>query len=216
MTAPLNRGKVREYLEDFDLPSLLIEMLGWDQGGTNLEVSVAGKNFILEAVAHKRGLVAYQHIADPDSSSPDHPTRAKIEKRVAKSVREHIIVYTSHDKSTQYWQWVKREQGRPDRTRQQFYRRGTTGEALIQKLEQLVFTLDEEEDLTIVDVSGRVRAAFDVEKVTKKFYDRFKKEHQTFLDFHRWSQEPGRPGVVCITHAEPDDVHLLHPETRLS
>ena len=28
----------------------------------------------------------------------------------------------------------------------------------------LVFSLEEEEDLTIIDVSGRVRAAFDVEK----------------------------------------------------
>lgn len=183
MTASLNRKKVREYLEDFDLHSLFIEMLGWDQGGANLEISVAGKTFVLNAVAHKRGLVTYRHIADSDNSSPDHPTRVKIEKIVAKSVREHIIVYTNHDKSTQYWQWVKREQGRPDRTRQQLYRKGTTGEALIQKLEQLVFTLDEEEDLTIVDVSGWVRAAFDVEKVTRKFYDRFKKEHQTFLDF---------------------------------
>ena len=37
--------------------------------------------------------------------------------------------------------------------------------------------------MTIVNVSGRVRAAFDVEKVTKKFYERFKKEHHVFLEF---------------------------------
>ena len=43
--------------------------------------------------------------------------------------------------------------------------------------------MDEEDDLTIVDVSGRVRAAFDVEKVTRKFYERFKQEHRAFLDF---------------------------------
>ena len=63
------------------------------------------------------------------------------------------------------------------------YHRGQQGEALIQKLEQLVFKLDEEDDLTIVDVSGRVRAAFDVGRVTKKFYDRFKKEHDIFFRF---------------------------------
>ena len=32
-------------------------------------------------------------------------------------------------------------------------------------------------------MTSRVRAAFDVEKVTKRFYDRFKKEHSAFLDF---------------------------------
>ena len=92
---------------------------------------------------------------------------------------------------------------------------GILGERLIQKLEHLVFTLDEEEDLTIVDVSGRVRAAFDVEKVTtRRFYDRFKKEHQTFLGFIEGIGRPGRPRMVRLADAEPDDVHLLHPETR--
>ena len=87
------------------------------------------------------------------------------------------------DHSAQHWQWVKRKPGQPDRVRTQIYQRGQQGEALIQKLEQLGFTLDEEDNLTIVDVSGRARAAFDVEKVTKKFYERFKKEHHVFLGF---------------------------------
>ena len=183
MPLPLDRKKVRICLEEFDLRSLFIDMLGWDHGGANIEAAVADKTFTLEAVAHKRGLVVYQYIAESDDVFPDHPTRRKIEKPVAKSVREHIIVYATYDKSTQYWQWVKREQGRPDRPRQHIYHQGQSGEALTQKLEQLAFTLDEEEDLTIVDVSGRVRAAFDVEKVTRRFYDRFKKEHHVFLEF---------------------------------
>ncbi len=182
MPISLERTKVREYLEDFDLHSLFINIMGWDHGGANIEVTVTDKTFILEAIAHKRGLVAYRYTAGPDDGFPDHPIRRKIEKAVAKTVREHIIIYATHDKRAQYWQWVKREQGRPERVHQHNYHQGQSGEALIQKLEQLVFTLDEEVDLTIVDVSGRVRAAFDVEKVTRKFYDRFKKEHQTFLD----------------------------------
>lgn len=61
--------------------------------------------------------------------------------------------------------------------------REQAGEAFIQKLEQLVFTLDEEENLTLVNVTSRASAAFDVEKITKGFYDRFKKEHTAFLGF---------------------------------
>ena len=56
--------------------------------------------------------------------------------------------------------------------------RGADPEARADRL-----TLEEEDDLTIVNVSGRVRAAFDVEKVTKKFYERFKKEQRAFLGF---------------------------------
>ena len=183
MPRTLDRVRIKKYLENFDLRSLFIDELGWDHGGTDTEASVADRTFLLQAVAHKRGMVVYQYAAEEEDSFPDHPTRQKIEKVVAKTVREHLVVYASHDRSSLYWQWVKREPGRPDRTRHHIYHQDQPGEALIQKLEQLVFTLDEEENLTIVDVSGRVRAAFNVEKVTKRFYDRFKKEHDLFLGF---------------------------------
>ena len=183
MATTLDRNKVRDCLERFDLQSLFIEELGWDHGGADTEVAVAGHKFALKAIAHKRGMVAYRYVADSEEAFPDYPTRQKIEKAVAKSVREHIIVYALPDRTAQYWQWVKREPGRPDRSRFHIYHRGQPGESLIQRLERLVFTLDEEDDLTIVDVSGRVRAAFDVERVTKRFYDRFKTEHDAFLGF---------------------------------
>ena len=183
MPTTLDKEKIRRHLEDFDLRSLFIEELGWDHGGVDTEAIVANKRFVLEAVAHKRGMVVYQHVADTDETFPDYPTRQKIEKAVAKTAREHLIVYAPPDRSAQYWQWVKREPGQPDRQRSESYHQGEAGERLIQKLEKIVFTLDEEDDLSIVDVSGRVRAAFDVEKVTKKFYDRFKQEHRAFLEF---------------------------------
>ena len=183
MPMRLDRNKVRTYLEEFNLRPLFIEEFGWDHGGVDTEVSVDERSFALEVIAHKRGMVAYQYVADPEATFPDYSTRRKIERAVAKEVREHIIVYATHDRTEQSWQWVKREPGQPDRQRSESYRHGDTGERLIQKLEYLIFTLDEEEGLTIVDVSRRVRAAFDVEKVTRRFYDRFKKGHQTFLGF---------------------------------
>ena len=183
MPRHLDHRKIREYLANFDLQSLFIEELGWDRGGEDMEVPVANATYTLKPIAHKRGLVAYQYVADSDDAFPDHLTRQKIERAVAKIVREHIIVYASSDRSTHHWQWVKREPGQPDRSRSHLYQKGQSGEALTQKLERIVFTLDEEADLTIVDVSGRVRAAFDVEKVTKRFYDHFKKEHHAFLSF---------------------------------
>ena len=183
MPRHLDHKKIREHLANFDLQSLFIEELGWDRGGENLEVPVANTRYALKPIAHKRGWVAYQYVANADDVHPDHPTRQKIERAVAKIVREHIIVYASSDRSTHHWQWVKREPGQPDHSRSHLYQKGQAGEALIQKLERIIFTLDEEDDMTIVDVSGRVRAAFDVEKVTKRFYDHFKKEHLAFLSF---------------------------------
>ena len=183
MATTLNRSKLRHCLDTFALEPLFIEELGWDHGGIDIEAVVADRAFPLAAVAHKRGMVAYQYVAASDDAFPDYPIRQQIERTVARSVREHLIVYASADQSALYWQWVKREPGRPEQSRFHIYRRGQSGESLIQRLEHLVFTLDEEDDLTIIDVSGRVRAAFDVERVTRKFYDRFKQEHDTFLGF---------------------------------
>ena len=183
MPARFDRNAVRSHLEHFALRALFINELGWDHGGADAEATVGDRTFALHAIAHKRGMVVYQYVAESVAAFPNHPTRQKIERIVARTVREHLIVYATHDLNTQYWQWVKREPGRPDLTRTHLYIREQAGEALIQKLEQLVFTLDEEEDLTLVNVTSRASAAFDVEKVTKEFYDRFKKEHTAFLTF---------------------------------
>ncbi len=182
MPAKFDKNAVRSHLEHFALQTLFIKELGWDHGGADTDAAVGSQTFALHAIAHKRGMVAYQCVATSDDAFPDHPTRQKIERIVAKTVREHLIVYATHDLNSQCWQWVKREPGSPDRTRTHVYSRGQSGEALIQKLEHLVFTSDEEENVTLVDVTGRVRTAF-VEKVTKGFYDRFKKEHSAFLTF---------------------------------
>ncbi len=122
-------------------------------------MSVKGRGYSLKAIARKRGIVAYHYLAQPGEEVPDHPTRQKIAKSLARQVRERIMISCP-----------------PDRT-------ARSGEPFIQKLERIVFTLEEEVDVTIVDSTSRVRAAFDVEKVARRFYDRFKKERKASLGF---------------------------------
>ncbi len=43
------------------------------------------------------------------------PCARKIETQVAKSVNEHLIIYTDAASTQQVWQWVKRETGQADR-----------------------------------------------------------------------------------------------------
>jgi hypothetical protein len=81
------------------------------------------------------------------------------------------------------WQWVKREAGKPAACCEHTYWRHQTGEPLIQKLQHIAFSLEEEEELNLFGVAARTGAAFDVERVTKRFYERFQKEHEAFLDF---------------------------------
>ena len=52
---------------------------------------------------------------------PDHATRRKIEREVAKHRHQHLIVFTDAGKTTQVWQWVKRELGKPAACREHTY-----------------------------------------------------------------------------------------------
>ncbi len=180
---PLNQARVRRCLKDCDLVGLFTQELGWDHHSGELRVTVEGKEYALTAIATKRGMVAYDCPAADSAMLPDHATRRKIERQVTRTVHEHILVFTDAGRNTQVWQWVKREVGRPTACREHTYHRSQPGESLIQKLAAIEFTLEEEENLTVVDVAGRARAAFDVDRITKRFYDRFKAEHTAFLKF---------------------------------
>ena len=179
---PLNKAKAGQYLKEFNFKPLFIELLGWDKHEQHLPVEVDGKTYKLTAIAHKRGMVAFECPYE-GAQPPEYPIRRKIDQQVTKNVREHIIIYTDSARTLQIWQWVKREAGKPIACREHHFHRNQSGEALLQKLEAIKVGLEEEEQLTIVDVAVKAKVAFDVEKITKRFYDRFKAEHDGFLKF---------------------------------
>ena len=179
----LSIAEGRNLLTAYEFKTLFIEKLGWNRYKAKLEISVDGETFTLLAISEKCGMAAF--VCDPgaDGRIPDYPMRRKIERQVAKSVHEHLVIFTDKKRSTQIWQWVRREQGKPAACREHPYQIGQPGDSLIQKIRALAVSLEEEEGLTLPDVTGRARKAFDVERVTKKFYDRFKSEHAAFLSF---------------------------------
>jgi hypothetical protein len=180
----IDRPAVHERLKNFDFSALFTQELGWDFPATNLTVSVAGQNYSLRSVAQKRGVQILQCLPVADGRVPDHATRRKIEKQVTRSAYEHLLIFVDEAKTTQIWQWVARESGQPAQYREHPYHpRHQTGDALIQKLSRIYIPLDEEEALDLTGAIHRLRDAFDRDRVTKKFYDRFKIEHTAFLAF---------------------------------
>ena len=177
----IDEARARKFLRDFNFAGLFVEQLGWDKHRATLSIPIDNRTFELSAVAEKRGMAAF--VCECDGALPDYNVRRKIERQVAKSAHEHFIIFSDAGKTRQIWQWVKREPGKPAAAREHHFDRSQTGEALIQKLKSVAFELAEEENLTLVDVTIRARAGFDVEKVTKRFYERFQKEHAAFLKF---------------------------------
>ena len=139
---------------------------------------------------------------------------AKSTHRLSKTAREHIIIFHDKAKTVQVWQWVKREAGKASECREQLFYKGQSGDALTQKILGIAFSLEDEAN--VAEAVARVGAAFDVEKVTKKFYDLFKKEHDAFLKFVKGIPDEDLKKMVCLGDAQPPDVHLFHSEEGFS
>ncbi|HEX9921376.1 MAG TPA: SAM-dependent methyltransferase, partial [Anaerolineae bacterium] len=185
---PLDVQQTGQYLKRFDFKRLFINELGWDIYETPLEVVVDQATYRLQAVAEKRGFVAY--VCPPPL--PDYARRSQIELQVARSVREHLIIFVDEARTIQIWQWVRREPGKPLARREHHYHADQSGQALSQKLEAIAFSfIQEEKGLYLTDVTGGARAAFDVERVTRRFYDLFKKERDAFHQFLSGIPETG-------------------------
>jgi len=172
----IDAAAARKCLKSFEFSTLFREHLGWDNHHARLDIPVGDDTVCLTAIAQKRGFVAFVC-----SMIPDRPTRLKIDHKVTQSVREHFVIYADHQSGRQIWHWVRREPGKPLASRDHRFDVNQSGDPLIQRLDQIAVSMDEEDGITVVDVAGRVRAALDVDKITKKFYDRFKAEHAAFF-----------------------------------
>ncbi|MGH2534634.1 MAG: Eco57I restriction-modification methylase domain-containing protein [Thermomicrobiales bacterium] len=162
----------------------LFNDLGWDNFNNPPHVIERDdQTFILAPIAQKRGVQIFECSPGPDGQIPLYPLRRKIERELTKHAFEHLIIFVDEERATQVWQWVKRESGKPATCREHTYLTSQSGTPLLQKLEGIRFTLNEEEELTITAVTERLQKELDRDRVTKKFYDRFQKELGRFLDF---------------------------------
>jgi hypothetical protein len=180
---PLDFQRARPLLQSCDLPKLFIEELGWEPCRQKLTLRAGESDYALTAIAEKRGFIAWLCEA-PKGGLPDHATRLKLDRKLSETSFEHLIVFVTGDRSSQSWLWVRREQGKPLAARTHEYHRGQPGDSLLQKLQILYVSLEEEEaGLSTVAVAGRARAAFDIERVTKAFYRDFDTHRKAFLKF---------------------------------
>ena len=185
---------------------------------SDLEVAVDGRTYTLAAVAEKRGMVAYvcrvrsrqwharlrrlaarsstqvakprhEHLIDLHRCRQDHPGLAMGQTRTRQAhrlPRAHLFTRPARRR-------LDPEAPRPSPSA------GGRGSAYPRRCDQ------------------RASApAFDVEKVTKRFYDRFKNEHACLPQVPQGHPRRGHAAVVRLRHAQPADVHLLHPEEGLS
>ncbi|MGC9354814.1 MAG: Eco57I restriction-modification methylase domain-containing protein, partial [Mariniphaga sp.] len=180
----MRKTRFTELIKSFDFSTFFNEM-GWDNFENQTPVAVNDEIFQLKGVAQKRGFVILHCLPGTDGNVPPVNIRKQIEGKIAKLYFEHLIIFTDKHHSRQVWQLTVKEENKPKQVRDVTWYSHQDTEQLFQRLRNLMFTLDEEENITIVDVKARVSENFgqNTEKVTKRFYDQFKKQHTAFLDF---------------------------------
>ena len=175
---PVAFDQIKRLLEEHRFGELF-NQIGWDWPASDspYPAEVDGVRYDLQPVSRKRGFIALHCPAMPDSA-----TRAKIESRLSRDIREHLVIFTDPATRRQRWQWVRRTPGQPLSRKEHEYLPNQP-RLLIEKLNWLEIGMDEEGNLDIIDVADKVKSAFDIDKVTKRFYERFRKEHEAFLGF---------------------------------
>ena len=181
---PVSIEELRPHLQAFDFSRLFVEGLGWDHYVTEpFVVWVNDRDYTIKPIAEKAGFAIYECDSSIDNNVPQYPVRRKIESEVAKRTFEHLIIFADPGRRAQVWQWVRRESGKPAACREYGFTTGGSGDHLLQRIQPLFVSLDEEPSLNIALVASRVRAALDVERITKRFYERFQTELTAFGDF---------------------------------
>jgi len=181
---PINKSRVSKHLVDYNFKQLFIEELGWDNPIIdNLTIHEKENSYLLVNIAEKRNVQIFACEPMNDTEYPSSVERRKIEVKVRKFAHEHLIIFIDREKTVQRWQWVFRKPGQPAQYKEHLFENGQGTEALLQKLDSIEININDEENLRLLDVSLRLRDGFDKDKVTKKFYDNFKKQQKLFREF---------------------------------
>jgi RNA polymerase sigma factor (sigma-70 family) len=156
-------------LEQHDFRRLFIEQLGWDHVSVQHSLVCRDESFALEAVAQKRGFLALCCKTDRTILADRHFLR-DIQKQVRKSYYEHILIFHSEVPLKQVWAWsFQGEDGQTVIHREHPFFSESCPPLLLQRLKHLLFRLDEEGEISIVDVIARVRSALLPEAEFKLF-----------------------------------------------
>lgn len=163
----------------------IFNYFGWDNDRIALPpINADEKIYQLKSIAQKSGFRIIECQAMAGDFIPARSIRNRIESNISQMSHDHIIIYTDGHRQKQVWQFVYRTLSQGTKRVEVEYDIRMNPEKIYERTSGLVFDLDEEGRITIVDVIERVKGslATNSEKVTKKFYDHFKNQRKSMID----------------------------------
>jgi hypothetical protein len=175
-----NIQRIQSYLKNCKFEPMFREEIAWNRPhGTSPTIPHRGKDYKFTLLAEKADFKVYLHFFD--SSLPDERMLKQLDRELDKQAAAHLTIFVDEARENQVWLWVKRRADQPAKARVNRLTKQNSGLLLAERVAYLEVSIDEEEFLSHIGVLERVTRAFDVEKVTKTFYDAFKVQHSNFL-----------------------------------
>lgn len=179
----LNFSRTRDLLSNFQFGELFIEELGWShpRGKKSFPVTIENQEYNCQRIAEVSGVVVLE-VSREDI--PDSQTRQEIQRQVTERIAENLLIFVDSKRTRSLWYWVKRE-GSKSYIRDHLYIKGQPGDLFLGKLTELVLDITdfEEGEPSVVEIAKLLQKGFDIERITKKFYQEFQREHLQFLPF---------------------------------
>lgn len=170
-----DQERIRKFLDLGEFEELF-NYLGWDNLRHELFAS-REDGARVTPVAQKRGVGVWRVDGIPQAAA-----RRRIDRDVSRLTRERLLIFEDTDR--QLWLWPEtRPSGSGHQLVTHEYHPETRNEALIQRLAAVAFSVEEERDLTVMDVLHRVRGQFKADKVTKRFYKEFRQNRERLTGF---------------------------------
>ncbi|MEG4318515.1 MULTISPECIES: DNA methyltransferase [unclassified Microcoleus] len=177
----LNIQQARQFIQDFDFSNLFIRELGWSNPDSHktISLSVGGETYTRKQIAQLLGAAVFE-ITAASGQIPNSNQRLAIYREIVQISGENLLIFVSENRTQSLWYWVKRD-GTKLYPRDRVYIKQEPCDLLLSKISALKISLEELDTTSLIDIAQRLQAGFDVERVTKKFFDEFQQQHAEFL-----------------------------------
>ncbi|WP_210407296.1 DNA methyltransferase [Hydrocoleum sp. CS-953] len=181
----LDFERIRDYLYNFQFQKVFIEELGWEQPSNTKKnyLDIDDKIYYYQRIA-EAAKVAIFEVTSETGEIPEGKIRKAIHQEIEQRVAENLLIFLDAEKTRSLWYWVKRDDNKRF-VRDHLYVKGQPGDLFLSKLGSLVIDIIEfeTESISVVEIAQKLQRGFDVERVTKKFYQEFQDQHSEFLKF---------------------------------
>ncbi len=164
-----------------NLSALFCQTLKWGapQGRTPLTLPVGApvnQSLTLYPVAQLAGLPVYR-VEWPLERLPGVTARRAVQRELKPRHAEHLLCYVTSDRRQVAFTWARERPDGKIELRTLPYERGSPARTTIERLAELAFTLEELQhgEPPLPTLTDKLNRAFDVEAVTKRFFEDYKK-----------------------------------------